>query len=102
MTSLPSRRRRRGAVGLGHTQKLVLNLLAITTNQSARDLSYNWPSLTESAARSAVARLGDRGLVDMAGWTPTRDARTYCLTAKGQEVADALVDMDPEGDDDDA
>lgn len=81
-------RRQRRRVGLGRTQKLVLRLLA-DGSKSARHLAYDWPSLTESAARSAVHRLGERSLVDVAGWD-SRDGRTYCLTDRGREVEQAL------------
>jgi DNA-binding HxlR family transcriptional regulator len=80
--------RRDRTAGLGRTQILVLRLLADNA-KSARHLSYDWPGLTESAARSAVSRLADRGLVDMAGWD-VRDGRTYCLTARGAEVERGL------------
>lgn len=86
-------------MGLGRSQKLVLNLLAINAEQTVRDLARNWPTLTESSARSAVNRLGDRGLVDFAGWSPYRDARTFSLTDRGRAVADTLV---PPDEDDDA
>lgn len=93
--------RRDPAKGLGHTQQLVLHLLA-SGNKSADDLEYDWPGLTESMARGAIARLADRGLVDVAGWTPTRnhgEARTYCLTAEGEKVEQSLVTLDdPEED----
>lgn len=78
--------RQRGAAGLGRTQRLVLQLLASGDGpKSARHLEYDWPGLTESAARSALDRLGMRGLVDMAGWD-RRDGRTYCLTERGSQV----------------
>jgi DNA-binding HxlR family transcriptional regulator len=80
--------RKRGAAGLGRTQKLVLRLLA-SGSKSARHLAYDWPGLTESAAHSAVRRLGDRGLVDVAGWD-NRDGRTYCLTERGAAVERSL------------
>jgi len=86
-----SRRRRRGGSGLGRTQRLVLRLLAAGEGystqgaKSARNLSYDWPGLTESAAYSAVMRLADRGLVDAAGWEHD-GGRTYKLTAKGRGV----------------
>ena len=95
-------RRKRGAVGLGRTQRLVLRLLALDT-KSVRNLSYDWPTLTESAAYGAVMRLADRGLVDMAGWEH-EGGRTYCLTAKGREVEASLNrdEFDLDEDDDDA
>lgn len=91
---LRARSRRRGGVGLGRTQVLVLRLLA-SGPKSVRTLSYDWPDLTESAARSAVNRLGDRGLVDMAGWD-RNDGRTFCLTARGREV-EAALNVDGQG-----
>lgn len=77
-------------VGLGRTQILVLHLLAQDA-KSIRTLGYDWPGLTESAARSAVNRLGDRRLVDAVG-RDDYDHRTYGLTDRGREVEAALVD----------
>lgn len=78
---------------LGHTQKLVLRLLAGGA-KSAEYLSYDWPGLTASAAYGAIQRLGARGLVDVAGWEDNSNRRTYCLTEKGAEVERALnVDL---------
>lgn len=75
----------RDNAGIGRSQKLVLHLLALGSGEkSVRQLSYDWPDLTESAARGAVMRLGDRSLVDVAGWEDNR--RTYKLTERGWEV----------------
>jgi DNA-binding PadR family transcriptional regulator len=74
---------------LGRTQKLVLLLLAEEA-KDCRRLAYDWPNLSESAAYSAVQRLAERGLVDMAGWKENR--RTYCLTRRGQEVEQTLLE----------
>jgi DNA-binding PadR family transcriptional regulator len=83
-----TRRRRNPAANLGRTQKLVLRLLA-DRPKSIQHLGYDWPGLTESAAYSAVMRLADRGLVDVAGWDDY-DRRTYRLTEKGAEVEAGL------------
>jgi hypothetical protein len=72
---------------LGRTQVLVLRLLA-GGEKDCRHLEYDWPGLTESAARSAIGRLGDRGLVDVAGWKEGR--RTFCLTSRGRQIEAAL------------
>lgn len=77
---------------IGHTQKLVLQLLASSGACSARDLAYHWPSLTESAAHSALQRLGGRGLVDMASWKPS-GGRTYKLTERGRDVERTLTGL---------
>lgn len=72
----------RSGQNLGRTQVLVLRLLAAGEHpKSAAKLAYDWPGLTESAARSALGRLGDRGLVDAAGFDG--EARTFSLTEKG-------------------
>lgn len=82
---------------LGRTQMLVLRLLAGGA-KSAQTLGHDWPGLTASSARSAVMRLGMRGLVDMAGWNDYNQ-RTYRLTEKGAEVERSLNrDKDEEGD----
>lgn len=81
--------RKRGAVGLGRTQRLVLSILASQGPCSARELEYHWPTLTESSAGSALRRLGDRGLVDAAGWNYSNQ-RTYGLTEQGYEVEAGL------------
>lgn len=73
---------------LGRTQKLVLALLA-EQSKSAQRLAYDHPALTESSARSAVMRLAQRGLADMAGWDDS-DRRTYCLTDKGRALERSL------------
>lgn len=88
MTLLADKSRR-----LGRTQKLVLHLLASQSPCTARELSYHWPSLSESAAMSAVNRLADRGLVDMGpgDWSRGRFARSFVLTRAGAEVERALV-----------
>jgi DNA-binding HxlR family transcriptional regulator len=72
---------------LGRTGILVLRLLA-DGEKDCRHLEYDWPGLTESAARSAIGRLADRGLVDVAGWKEGR--RTYCLTPHGRQIEAAL------------
>lgn len=77
---------------LGYTQKLVLHLLAEEANKDCRHLAYDWPSLTESAAYGAIRRLSNRRLVDAAGWKENR--RTYCLTARGREVEQTLLEED--------
>lgn len=87
------RRRRDRAKGLGHTQVLVLHLLA-DADKSIRTLAYDWPDLTESAARGAVDRLGSRGLVDATG-RDDYDRRTYGLTERGREVERRLVEAAP-------
>jgi DNA-binding HxlR family transcriptional regulator len=76
--------------GLGRTQILVLNLLAAGGPKSARDLERDWPSMTPDKAYSALASLGNRGLVDAAGFDGR--ARTYCLTAKGAAVERKLLE----------
>lgn len=76
------------SVRLGRTQILVLRLLASGGAKSVRHLAYDWPGLSESAARGAVMRLGDRSLVDVAGWDG--ESRTYTLTERGREVELAL------------
>ncbi len=81
---------------LGRTQQLVLHLIAAHSQApSIRDLAYDWPSLTESAARSAVNRLGDRRLVDVAGFHAGTNTRTYKLTALGRQVEVELVESRP-------
>lgn len=82
---------------LGRTQVLVLRLLANHRQApSARDLAYDWPGLTESAVHGALNRLGDRGLVDLAGFDGR--ARTYKLTPRGIE---AELELLGDGDEDD-
>lgn len=92
MTDSPvgvERKRRDRLKGLGHTQVLVLHLLADEA-KSIRNLAYDWPDLTESAARGAVERLGLRGLVDAAG-RDDYDRQTFRLTGRGREVERRLV-----------
>lgn len=69
---------------LGRTQKIVLMLLA-NGSRSAQHMAYDHPALTESSARSAVMRLAQRGLADLAGWDDS-EHRTYTLTEKGREL----------------
>ena len=84
---------RYGHAPLGRTQKLVLHLIAQHSQApTIRDLSYDWPGLTESAARSAVDRLADRRLIDVAGFAAADNARTYKLTERGRAIELALVD----------
>lgn len=83
---------------LGRTQKLVLHLLALQP-KSIRTLAYDWPGLTESAARSAVERLGLRGLVDVTG-RHGEAGRVFTLTAKGAAVERDLIDLDEDDLDD--
>jgi predicted ArsR family transcriptional regulator len=81
---------------LGRTQQLVLHLLA-DNSKSVRTLAYDWPGLTENSVRSALERLGMRGLVDLADRHGER-GRVYRLTAKGVEVENALIEPDGEED----
>lgn len=74
---------------LGRTQILVLHLLA-DGPKTVRTLGYDWPGLTDSAARSAVNRLGDRSLVDATGWDGA--GRMYGLTECGEAVERSIVD----------
>lgn len=90
-------KRRDPVKGLGHSQVLILRLLASIGEASAAELERNWPGLTESAARNAVLRLGDRGLVDLAGWDwdgagRGHGQRTYSLTERGREVEAKLLE----------
>ncbi len=80
---------------LGRTQGLVLQLLALRDRPpTIRDLATDWPGLTEASVRSAVNRLGDRGLVDVAGFDAiATNARTYTLTADGRRAEMALTDL---------
>lgn len=93
---LTSRRRRGDDANLGRTQILVLRLLA-SGSKSVRHLAYDWPGLTESAARGAVMRLADRALVDVAGWDDY-NGRTYFLTERGRAVEAALSVIENDGD----
>jgi DNA-binding HxlR family transcriptional regulator len=93
--------KQRDVGGLGRTQKLVLQLLASNGSLSARELEYHWPTLTESSAYSAVMRLADRGLVDVAGWDQYGRNRSYCLTERGG-VAERQVSEVDQLDEDDA
>lgn len=78
----------------------MLRLLSLGSRpKSIRDLAYDWPGLSESAARGAINRLGDRGLVDAADFDPIYDARRYSLTAKGERAVAAL-DPDPDFEED--
>lgn len=81
---------------LGRTQRLVLSLLASGPKTCAH-LAYDWPGLTESAARGAVLRLADRHLVDAAGWKPD-GGRIYKLTERGRAVEAELVGIEDEED----
>lgn len=90
-------------VRLGRTQKLVLRLLASGSGpKSARYLAYDFPALTESAAQSAILRLGLRGLVDVAGWESDSNRRTYKLTEEGREIERSLNVSDEDEDTDEA
>lgn len=79
---------------LGRTQILVLRLLATNdyTSKSCRGLAYDWPSLSENAARGAVQRLYDRGLVEPTGWKER--SRTYELTERGRVVERELAEWE--------
>lgn len=73
---------RYGRAPLGKTQKTVLLVLELHHGGlSARGLSINHRTLTEAAARSALASLGDRKLVAPVGWDERR--RTFDLTEDG-------------------
>ena len=84
------------AARIGRTQKQVLASLSVCRSASVRTLSRDWPGLTESSVRSAVMRLGQRSLVDVAGWDDY-GCRTYALTDKG-----ALIEHDINVGDEDA
>lgn len=86
----------RGLESLGRTQVLVLQLLAGGA-KSVRELAYHWPSLTESSARSALERLGDKRLVDVAGFESGTTRRQFCLTARGADVERRLLGEPGEG-----
>jgi DNA-binding MarR family transcriptional regulator len=92
-------RHRNPASGLGRTQRLVLQLLALNQPCSASELARHWygGGLTESAAGSAVSRLADRGLIDLGPgeWTGGRFSRTYVLTERGVAVERQVSDLDP-------
>lgn len=92
---MPRQTIRRSGKNLGRTQILVLNLLSLHNDLSASELEYHWPSLTRSSAHSALMRLGDRALVDVANWSPDK-GRTYKLTEAGRAVAAELVPLDDE------
>lgn len=95
-------RRKRTASNLGRTQKLVLRILAGNAPCTARDLSYHWPTLSESAAMSAINRLADRGLVDMGpgDFSRGRFARSFVLTDTGASVEAGLNIPEWEDDED--
>lgn len=81
---------------LGRTQVLVLRLLAAGEYpKSAAKLAYDWPALTESAARSALGRLGDRRLVDAAGFDGS--SRTFALTDAGIALERELLATEGDG-----
>jgi DNA-binding PadR family transcriptional regulator len=83
--------------GFGYTQRLVMQLLASGDGpKSVRQLSADWPGLTESAAFGALGRLASRGLVDVAGWEDGSSRRTYRLTAKGAAAERELSQLDAE------
>jgi DNA-binding MarR family transcriptional regulator len=82
---------------VGRTQQLILHVLASQGPCTIKELAYHWPTLTQSAASSAVNRLGNRGFVDLAdrSWD---GARSYSLTRKGAEVERALLTLDESDD----
>lgn len=82
--------RRAPGVGLGRTQVTVLRLLAMDA-KSVRTLAYDGFGLSESSARSALDRLGRRGLVDRRF---NRDDLVYFLTSDGAEVERSLLALD--------
>lgn len=79
--------------GLGRTQRLVLHLLALQSPCTSRELSYHWPSLSQSAANSAIERLANRGLVDLGPGDFSRGhfCRSYVLTQRGTEAESLLA-----------
>jgi predicted MarR family transcription regulator len=88
------------AKGLGRAQKLVLHTLASAERpKSVKDLQMDWYSiLSEASVASAVVSLGDRSLIDAAGFDGR--ARTYAITQAGIEVDAMLVHEEPEDDED--
>jgi DNA-binding MarR family transcriptional regulator len=79
---------------LGRSQKLVLHILADQSPCTARDLAYHWPSLSESAAMSAIDRLAARGLVDLGPGEFShagRFRRSFVLTERGVATERGLV-----------
>lgn len=86
---------------LGPTQRTILQVLSFPSHDamSVRQLGMSWPSLDESNVRPAITRLGNRGLVDVAGWEgggqyEARDRRTFRLTNAGWAVVHQLSPLD--------
>lgn len=76
---------------LGYAQRCVLCSLA-GDECDVRTLSYNWPGLSESSARSAVMSLSKWGLVDAARFE--NRSRLFKLTERGHEYAARLFGDD--------
>jgi predicted ArsR family transcriptional regulator len=84
-------RRRRPNAPLGGTQRHVLLVLGTRGASAANDWAA-WYPLEAAQVRSAINRLGMRGLVDVAGWNGR--ARTYKLTEDGVEAVNKIAPSD--------
>lgn len=95
-------RRQPNLATLGHTQRRVLLTMADGEARAVTDWGA-WYPLNEGQVRGAMTRLGQRGLVDVAGWS--RDghgrARTFCLTERGRELAKLIVEEEVRDENDD-
>lgn len=91
-----TRRRRRGATGLGRNQKLVLWLLSGEGPKSVENMVYDrMPGLDESAIRGAISGLERRSLVDVfdVRHDRGRPVRHYGLTDEGSEVVRQITGL---------
>lgn len=91
---LPTKKHKEPGQGLGRTQVLVLQLLALS-DKSVRTLASDGFGLSESSVRGALERLGRRGLVDRKF---SHDVLEYHLTRQGAEVEQTLSGLDDEED----
>ena len=78
---------------LSNVAQRVLLIFSTRGNCSATDTSA-WYPLTEAQVRGAIDTLGRRSLIDVRGWDTGgsgREARTYGITAKGEQVVNDLT-----------
>lgn len=70
---------------VGPTQLVILQLLCQHRMLSVAQMCYHWPSLRHSMAKRAVDRLGDRNLIDVAGFDD-KGRRTFKITDRGRAL----------------
>lgn len=91
---MTTKTRRRGAVGLGRRQKMVLWMLA-DESKTVRHMEYDrFPGMDEAAIRGAITGLEKRGLVDVVDRdfrTDDRGLRVYGLTERGRRVVEQIT-----------